>query len=58
MRLTSIAHLLVKYNEFWVGFNEFGKYIATYPYIKNEKLRRTVVQQAMEKVKKLELKDG
>jgi hypothetical protein len=36
-----------------VGFNEYGKYISTYPYIKNEEDKNRVIGEAIKKAKKL-----
>jgi hypothetical protein len=39
-----------------VGFNEFGKYIKTEPYIPNEKDRNAVIDRAIQYTKNIELR--
>jgi hypothetical protein len=53
MKLISTAHLLVKSGRYWVGFNEYGTYIATNPYIKEEKERLEIIHQAVKKAQQL-----
>jgi hypothetical protein len=53
MKLISAAHMLIKSGNYWVGFNEYGKYIATQPYIGDVKARGKVIADAIFKGNKL-----
>jgi len=53
MRLTSRSQILIRYMSHWVGFNEYGGYTGTEPYISNKETREKIVRGAMDKAKKL-----
>ena len=55
MKLISTAHLLVKSGKYWVGFNEYGRYIATQPYIPQEEKREGIILEAIRKTQRLRL---
>lgn len=39
-----------------MGFNEFGKYVATHPYISDQEQRRKVIAEAVDKARKLSIR--
>jgi len=53
MRLTTRSHILVRHMNHWVGFNEFGVYAGTEPYVANMEERKRIIDGAITKVKKL-----
>jgi len=53
MRLISRAHFLILVGQVWVGFNEFGDYVATEPYLPNADERDDAIRTARHKVDKV-----
>lgn len=53
MRLTSKAVLLIKVGGYWIGFDEYGKYVRTDPYIKDELQRKITIEEAISRGRQL-----
>ena len=53
MKLISRAHFLILVGQVWVGFNVYGDYVATEPYLSDVKEREEAIRLARRKAEKV-----